>query len=369
MRTKRIEWIDFCRIYTAFCVIVRHCDRHYGFPAYVADLFNYRSLIFFFFLMAGYFTHRADAGQWVDWRRTKQLLLPYLFWTLISIIALQPFAHLTELMHGDWSWLSPQLLLSETGLASWCYWDFSNVPLWYLRTLLIFAFLSPILQRMPSKMMLGVILITFAASDVLCQADCDTAASHHTRGVPWLPFRLYESVLALGFYMGGLLIQRYANGEKLTTFVRSYAWIPVAGSLLLLPAVLLWSFYPPVQSSALVLLGGEVVAGVGPRAVDQTAEGLAHVAGVDLMGDGVLGVHQALEVSLLLLGGEHVGQLRRRGALPGGVDEGEQRVKAHRLDEPQGVLELRRGLPGKAHNHIGGEDDIRDPLPEPANQL
>ena len=263
MRTKRIEWIDFCRLYTAFCVIVRHCDRHYGFPAYVADLFNYRSLIFFFFLMAGYFTHRATAGQWVDWRRTKQLLLPYLFWTLISIIALQPFAHLTELMHGDWSWLSPRLLLSEAGLASWCYWDFSNVPLWYLRTLLIFAFLSPILQRMPSKMMLGVILITFAASDVLCQADCETAASHHTRGVPWLPFRLYESVLALGFYMGGLLIQRYANGEKLTTFVRSYAWIPVAGSLLLLPAVLLWSFYPPVQSSALVLLGVATTIGIG----------------------------------------------------------------------------------------------------------
>lgn len=263
MPTKRIEWIDFCRIYTAFCVIVRHCDRHYGFPSYIADLFNYRSLIFFFFLMAGYFTHRATTAQWVDWQRTKRLLPPYLFWTLISIIALQPLMHLPELLSGNLSWLSPRLLLSETGLASWCYWDFSNVPLWYLRTLLIFSFVSPLLQRMPSKAMLGVIVILFAASDVLCQVDCETAASHHTHGITWLPFRLYESVLALGFYLIGVLVRRYADGEQFTAFVRSYAWIPVLGALLLLPVVLLTGFYPPVQSSALVLLGVATIMSIG----------------------------------------------------------------------------------------------------------
>lgn len=265
MSAKRIEWIDFCRIYTAFCVIVRHCDRHYGFPAYIADLFNYRSLIFFFFLMAGYFTHHAAVGQWVDWQRTRQLLFPYLFWTLISIVALQPLMHLPQLANGDWTWLSPRLLFSETGLVSWCYWDFSNVPLWFLRTLLIFAFVSPILQRMPSKVMLCVIPIAFAASDVLCQVDGETAASHHDarHGIAWLPFRLYESVLALGFYMGGLLIRRHADGERLTAFARSYAWAPVLGSLLLLPVVYFTGFYPPVQSSALVLLGVATTIGIG----------------------------------------------------------------------------------------------------------
>ncbi len=263
MPAKRIEWIDFCRIYTAFCVIVRHCDRHYGFPAYVADLFNYRSLIFFFFLMAGYFTHRAAANQWLDWPRAKKLLWPYLFWTLISLIVLQPFMHIPELRVGDWSWISPHMLLSEMGLASWCYWDFSNVPLWYLRTLLIFALLSPVLQRMPSKVMFGVILITFAASDVLCQVDCETAASHHMQGIDWLPFRLYESVLALGFYLTGLLVRRYVSGEQLTAFVRRYAWVPVLGALALLPVVLLSGFYPPVQSSALVLLGVATTLSIG----------------------------------------------------------------------------------------------------------
>lgn len=263
MTKQRIVWIDFCRIYTAFCVIVRHCDRHYGFPAYIADLFNYRSLIFFFFLMAGYFTHRAGEGQWIDWRRTKQLLAPYLFWTLISIVALQPLMHLEELTAGEWGWLTPKLLLSETGLASWCYWDFSNVPLWYLRTLLIFAFVSPLLQRIPTKALLGLILICFAGSDVLCQVDCETAASHRTQGIPWLPFRLYESVLALGFYGAGLVVRRYADGQRLTTFVGEYAWVPLGGALVLLPIVLFTGFYPPVQSSALVLLGVATTLSIG----------------------------------------------------------------------------------------------------------
>ncbi len=259
----RIIWIDFCRIFIAFCVIVRHCDRHYPYPAYVADLFNYRSLIFFFFLMAGYFTHRAAAGQWVDWARTKRLLLPYLFWTLISIPLLLPLLHLPELRAGDWSWLSPRLLLTETGLASWCYWDYSNVPLWYLRTLLIFSFVSPLLQRLPGKVLLTLVLLSFAASDVLCQVDPETAQSHHTRGVEWLPFRLYESVLALGFYTGGLLLRRRVSAAQLTEYVTAHAWLVPVGSLCLLPIVLLTGFYPPVQSSALVLLGVATTLSIG----------------------------------------------------------------------------------------------------------
>ncbi len=259
----RILWIDFCRVFIAFCVIVRHCDRHYPYPAYMADLFNYRSLIYFFFLMAGYFTHRAAAGQWVDWTRTKRLLLPYLFWTLIAIPLLQPLQHLPELLAGDWGWLTPRLLLSETGLASWCYWEYSNVPLWYLRTLLIFSFVSPLLQRLPGKVLLTLVLITFAASDVLCQVDAETAQSHHTHGVDWLPFRLYESVLALGFYTGGLLLRRRVSAAQLTGYVTAHAWLAPVGSLCLLPVVLLTGFYPPVQSSALVLLGVATTLSIG----------------------------------------------------------------------------------------------------------
>ena len=119
---KRIEWIDFCRVYTAFFVIVRHCDRHYGFPAYVVDLFNYRSLIFFFFLISGYFAaaHTPRPGQWLDWARARRLLWPYLFWTLLAALTMQPLMHLPQVCQGDWSWFTPLIYLKETGLHSWC---------------------------------------------------------------------------------------------------------------------------------------------------------------------------------------------------------------------------------------------------------
>ena len=279
MPSKRIEWIDFCRIFTAFCVIVRHCDRPYGYFPYIADLFNYRSLIFFFFLMAGYFTHAAQPGQWVDWTRTKRLLVPYVFWTLIALALLIPLQHAEQISVGDWSWCSWQLPLQEMGLLHWCYWDISNVPLWYLRTLIIISFFAPLIQRLPAKAMLGLILLCFAASDVLCWADAEAAASRRMTGVNWLPFRFYESVLAVGFFSAGLLIRRCADGERFTSFVRSYAWIAPTGSLILLPGVLFWGFYPPVQSSALVLLGvattmsiGALVARYFPRACHWIAQ-------------------------------------------------------------------------------------------------
>lgn len=45
--------------------------------------------------------------------------------------------------------------------------------------------------------------------------------------------------------------------------MRSYAWLPVLGALALLPAVYYWGFYPPVQSSVLVLLGVATTMSIG----------------------------------------------------------------------------------------------------------
>lgn len=263
MPAKRVEWIDFCRIYAAFCVIVRHNERYAESFYFFSDLFNYRSLIFFFFLIAGYFTHRAEKGKLVDWQRTKHLLWPYLFWAAFAVCALMPLLHLPEIEAGDWKWLTFGLFVREMGLASWTYWDLSNVPLWFLKTLIIFAFVSPLLQRLPLKAMLGVILFCFAANDVLCHADPATAEQNGYEGVEWLPFRLYESTLALGFYAGGLLIRRYADTGQLTAFMRAYAWMPVVASIILLPGVYYWHFQPPVRSSALVLLGVATTMSIG----------------------------------------------------------------------------------------------------------
>ena len=251
----RIQWIDFCRVYTAFCVIVRHCDRYVESPAFFTDLFNYRSLIFFFFLMSGYFTHRAAEGQCFDVRRAGRLLWPYLFWAAFAVVTMMPMLYWPQIQAGDWSWATPFLFLQEMGLTSWTYWSLSNVPLWFLRTLILLALVSPLLQRLSATAICVLILACFAGSDVLCHADAEAAAADGREGVEFLPFRLCESVLALGFFAGGLFLRRYADAERLTLFVRRCAWGPVLVSLALLPAVYFWRFTPPVQSSALVLLG------------------------------------------------------------------------------------------------------------------
>lgn len=262
--STRIEWIDFCRVWTAFFVVLRHVDRPYGSFNYIIDLFNYRSLIFFFFLAAGYFTHKAAAGQWLDWKRTRTLLVPYIFWTAVaSIILLQPMMHWSQTLAGNFAWFKWELIPREMGLLNWCYWDFDNVPLWFLRTLILLALFSPLLQRLPSKLLLVLVLLSFACSDVFCARDAETAASHKSWRVGWLPFRLYESILALGFYSLGLWIRRHADFARFTAFVREYAWAPVLAALLLLPAVYCFGFYPPVQSSALVLLGGSCTMAIG----------------------------------------------------------------------------------------------------------
>ncbi|MBR2314937.1 MAG: acyltransferase [Akkermansia sp.] len=264
MPSSRIQWIDFCRVWTAFFVVLRHVDRPYGSFNYIIDLFNYRSLIFFFFLAAGYFTHKAAAGQWLDWKRARTLLVPFIFWTAVaSILLLQPMMHWGQTLAGDFSWFNWELVPREMGLLNWCYWDFDNVPLWFLRTLILLALFSPLLQRLSGKLLLVLVLLCFAGSDVLCARDFETARSHKSWYVGWLPFRLYESILALGFYSLGLWIRRYADFSQFTAWVRSYAWAPVLAALLLLPLVYQFGFYPPVQSSALVLLGVSCTMSIG----------------------------------------------------------------------------------------------------------
>lgn len=252
---SRIQWIDFCRVYVAFCVVVRHTDRYPDSLMYFTDMYNFRSLVFFFFLMSGYFTRPAAAGQWLDVKRAWRLARPYVFWALVPAFLVTAAANGAAIASGDWGWFNPGDLVVWLGLGNWEYWDYLNVPLWFLRTLILLALFSPLLQRIPTRAMLPILAALFAASDILCHVDAEAAASLGRRGIPELPFRLYESVLALGFYASGLAIRRHADAARFTAFCRSYAWLPVALSLILFYGVYNWSFYPPILSSALVLMG------------------------------------------------------------------------------------------------------------------
>ena len=126
---------------------------------------------------------------------------------------------------------------------------------------MVLALVSPLLCRLPSKVLISLILICFAGNDVLMHTDPE---SHGWKSpAMWLPFRTYESVLALGFFSAGLVIRRYADAERFTHFMSSYAWLVVAGAILLFIPVRLYGFTPPIRSSALVLLGVATTMSIG----------------------------------------------------------------------------------------------------------
>lgn len=258
---SRVIWIDFCRVYTAFWVVVRHTDRPVDSIAYLGDLFNYRSLIFFFFLMAGYFTHQPQKGEWLGIRRALQLLWPYLFWGVVAFYMIMPVTSAFDFTSVEGIQESIRIIghsfYRALGIHSWAYYDLYNVPLWFLRVLMVLSLIAPLLCRIPGKILSVLVLFCFAASDILCFVDAETA---HTVGagghaVSGLPYRLYESVLALGFFSGGILLRRFMSSDKLTDLLMEYAWAPVLAAVLLFPAVHFWHFSPPIMSSALVLVG------------------------------------------------------------------------------------------------------------------
>lgn len=257
----RVVRIDFCRIATAFCVIVRHSDRPVGSLPFLADLLNYRSLVFFFFLMAGYFTSQPREGERLGIRRALRLLWPYLFWGMVAFYIIMPFTSVIDLTTAEGILQTARVIghsfYRAFGLHSWHYFDLYNVPLWFLRVLIVLSLAAPLLWKLTSKAMVTLILICFAGSDVLCFADAETALSvgspHHA--ISGLPFRLYESVLALGFFCGGLLMRRHLNIVRLTSLLTEQAWLPIVAALAMLPAVYYCNFVPPIMSSALVALG------------------------------------------------------------------------------------------------------------------
>ena len=111
---------------------------------------------------------------------------------------------------------------------------------------------------------------------------------------------------------------------------------------------------PPAVGAA-----GEGPARVPALPVHQHPDRLAHIGAVELAGDLVLGIQEAVEPHLLLLPGGGVRHPGRRGAGPGGVNEGEEGVVADLPDEGDRVHGLRLRLPGEADDDVAGEDQVR----------
>ncbi len=241
----RVVWVDFCRVLTAFYVIIRHSDRAWD-SLYLFDKFNYHSLVFIFFFLSGYFA-RPQSGAWLDWKRAWMLAKPWLLWGAVGLCVLLPYYHHEALARGDFGSLSFASLARGMGLTDWNYFAAYNVPLWYLRTLIVLALFAPLLGRLSSKWL--AILI------------CGACAVHNLTYYPdalqpdWMPFRTYESVLAAGVFALGMLVRRHADMRRFTAFMEQAAWAPILVSLAVFYMVYEWQ-YDPAASCALIALGG-----------------------------------------------------------------------------------------------------------------
>lgn len=159
LQSKTIEWLRF---FCIWAVVLLHAA---GRPLEGKDIISYKYgaydtiRIFFseglcrvavpiFFLMSGYLFFvgleewRTDV--WIDKikRRGRTLLLPYLLWNLIAIgfPLIKPYA--VFLKGGEWPDVTIWWNLIG-GLRA--FWSPLNYPLWFMRDLMVFIVLSPIL--------------------------------------------------------------------------------------------------------------------------------------------------------------------------------------------------------------------------------
>ena len=263
---SRVLWIDFARIYATFFVIVRHIPKEYGDFAFLVDLFNYRGLIFVFFFLSGYFIHQRrllESKVLLDTKRFMTLLKLYLFWAFIGFILIFPMIHLDALCAGDWSYLSFKSVLRGMGLyPAWPHNFPLNVPLWFLKVLMLLALVSPLLVRLSTRILIVLSVGCLACSDVLITVDVLEHTQNFSIGM--IPFRSFETAMALGFYCIGIIVKRHFSMEEFTGFVTRNAWLPLLLSILLFPMVRIWGFMPPCRSSMLVMLSVLTILSMGP---------------------------------------------------------------------------------------------------------
>ncbi len=259
MSSARIQWIDFCRVWTAFFVIVRHTYAPEGSFFFLADLFNYRSLIFFFFFASGLFSkgvenHTIGGGyRYLDIRRFGQILSMFVFWSLIGALLLSPLHYQEIWRQGEIVWRG---ILSAVGIT----WAFGwNVPLWFLRVLMVLALFAPLLHRLTNRVLLVSVIGMLAAGEVFCIEAWEEGGDAPGQ----VPYRMYESLYAWGFFAAGILIKRTMGISGLTSFLKGTGWLIILFAVVLFVPVRLWGLLPPCRSGMLVVLGVGTILSIG----------------------------------------------------------------------------------------------------------
>lgn len=185
---RQSEMIRAMRFPLIVLVLYAHSIRPEGLPMYwntdgesifriVTELFSHYigglALCWFFFLSGFLFFYNLQDGQygkeWVTrkWRRRlRSVLIPYVVWNLIMVLAVILVSTLFQWVGISYS-QDPVVALRR----GWVYWFITgpiDFPLWYLRDLVVLSLLAPLFYYPVKKcpwitmaVLLGLYLATF----------------------------------------------------------------------------------------------------------------------------------------------------------------------------------------------------------------
>ncbi len=198
---KRVLWVDLYRVMAILCSIAVHVHT---WEIFLSKYFGGQGRILFFFFISGFFMNR------IDWKSTYKRLLaigiPYLTWCAITAIYFYPWSLWTE-----WEGVARIFGLKVE------FSVFHNSPLWFLRALLVFTLLNPIVSRLNRWLSIilcvGLIMLAFVPlyyPDVLSDLCFNYPVRAH--------------ILGFALYVFGSICRRFIGISDFLGWCEKHAW-------------------------------------------------------------------------------------------------------------------------------------------------
>lgn len=198
--SSRIAWIDICRVYAIFAIIVGHTNIRTCFPSppaalsWMVVLLEVGSVSPFFFL-SGYFT-KPCSHSWFNWQRVKMLLFPFIIWSCVGYVLFPLFEQIGGELDFSYLWKNRpwEMLGTFWSVSTPGHWD-----LWFMKVLIFWTIFAVILARLSSISLLCLVLLAFSLS-----------FAFEYPVVKHIPFFLETSSLeGLGFFALGIWCRRF----------------------------------------------------------------------------------------------------------------------------------------------------------------
>ncbi|MCQ2372211.1 MAG: acyltransferase [Akkermansia sp.] len=243
----RILWIDVCRVLFMFIVVFGHSPdvlphhanmgtmRMLQVPFYL-DSYPVGIVLMFYFFSG---MLNKSGARWLDWQKFGLFMIPTILWNIICIM----IRHLYPDTLVGWlgaTGIIPNYQVFFPTVAPPC-----DYPLWFMTFLAYYSLLFPIFKKIPSWMLLAIVLLSFIVASIYAEAISQDGVPHYI---------LRESQ-TFGIYLLGILASRVGVG-RVTEWLEKYAWIFVA---VLLPYA--FAMFLPIYNK-LFTNGFSAVAGV-----------------------------------------------------------------------------------------------------------